>query len=587
MRSTIPEGAEASFVTKVVGLHGMLRDMDRRPEAMSVGASHLPEQVTVRHLPTGSERRIIHRPFVETGMFQTGSTSLDRVLESLPVDYRGPGGAVAVIRDGKAIARYTWGYANLEKHIPMKVDTLMPICSVSKAFTCGAILDVIDDPAKLDPALERYLPLLEGRYPRVVDLCNNQSGLRDYWALTVLCGAAPEGEFRPEDAKRLLTRARTTHFDPGTQFSYSNGNFRILSDLIAEHTGRSLGQLVAERIFKPAGMKTAKWCTESSHFPEYAVGYEGSIETGFFPATNRISLSGDSGVNASLDDMIAWEKFIDRTRDDPNSIYRRISAPTCYSDGSPACYSFGLRRSEVNEVTVTGHGGALRGWRMQRRYAASKRLSVVVMFNHQGDANEAAERILYIALGVSRPLVSQRRADENWFGNYIDHTTKLSLTVSALHHGGVKARFATLPDIMEVVDDRTARSMGMTLRWNDDGSVGLERPFEKLYLNLYKVRGQGERDITGRFHSAELDAALACESAGGEIYVAFEGFLGNGAMQPIYPIGPDIWLMPNERAMDSYPPGAWTLVFERDQVGQVKCVVVGCWLARNIVFDRL
>ncbi|HCH72714.1 MAG TPA: aminopeptidase, partial [Ochrobactrum sp.] len=83
--------------------------------------------------------------------------------------------------------------------------------------------------------------------PSVRDLCNNQSGLRDYWALTVLCGADPEGVFLPEQAQSLLRRLKTTHFAPGTHYSYCNGNFRILADLIESHTGRTLVELLAER----------------------------------------------------------------------------------------------------------------------------------------------------------------------------------------------------------------------------------------------------------------------------------------------------------------------------------------------------
>ncbi len=519
-------------------------------------------------------------------MFQTGNALLDEVLESLPAIYRGPGGAVAVLQDGKALARHAWGYADLERHIPMTAATLMPMCSISKEFTCAAILTAIGDPTKLQPVLERHLPSMGEQRPTVVDLCNNQSGLRDYWALTVLCGAVPEGEFTPEDARTLLSRTTSTHFDPGSQYSYANGNFRLLANIVPEYTGRSLGDLVAESIFRPAGMKTAQWCTESRSFPGDAVGYEGSMATGFVPAVNRISLAGDSGVNACLDDMIAWEHFIDETRDDPDSIYRRISAPTFYVDGAPACYGFGLKKNRIHGIEVSGHGGALRGWSLQRRYAASKRISVVVMFNHQANSNEAANRIIEAALGFLPKPSPERQVDPVWYGNYLDRETKLSLSLTAFGNGRMKARFATLPDIMEVEADGIARSEAMTLERKSGGVIRLARSDENLFIELEKIDGEARRDIEGRFHSAELGSDLVCASSGGEIFVAFEGFLGKGAMQPIYAIGPDVWLMPNERAMDSNPPGDWTLVFERDDAGNVNRATIGCWLARKVVFDR-
>lgn len=518
-------------------------------------------------------------------MFNTGNAVLDDVLSSIPSDYRGPGGAFAVLKDGEVLAQHAWGYADLERHIPMTTKTLMPMCSISKEFTCSALLEAIGDPAVLDAAVRRYLPLLEGPMPRAADLCNNQSGLRDYWALTVLSGASPQGECRAEDGKRLLAQARTTHFDPGSQYSYANGNFRLLSDLIAEHTGQPLGEWVKEKIFGPARMATAEWCEESSEFPGDAVGYEGSMATGHFPAINKIHLSGDSGVNASLEDMIAWELFVDATRDDETSIYRRISTPTTFSDGKPACYSFGLRHMDFNGIAMTGHGGALRGWRLQRRYAPSERLSVVVMFNHECSAPEAADKITTAALGIKPAAPKQIAIDPAWCGHYLDDDTKLSLTVSVAHPGKIKARFGTMPDIMELEDENTARSRLMMLTRTNDG-IRLQRDEENLDITMRKIGGEAKKDIEGRFYSAELDAELVCENAGGEMYVAFEGFLGKGAMQPIYAIGADVWIMPNERAMDSSAPGDWTVVFGRDGDGQVKQVTIGCWLARKVVFEK-
>src|SRR5471030_852695 len=102
--------------------------------------------------------------------------------------------------------------------------------------------------------------------------------------------------------------------------------------------------------------------------PDGTTGYEGTTLRGFRAAENRILWTGDAGLGASLDDMIAWERFIDATRDDPNSLYRRLSAPVMFSDGNPAAYGFGLSRSTEFGREVTGHGGALRGWRSHRLY---------------------------------------------------------------------------------------------------------------------------------------------------------------------------------------------------------------------------
>src|SRR5690606_1620931 len=108
--------------------------------------------------------------------------------------------------------------------------------------------------------------------------------------------------FRKEDARLLFARMRSTHFSPGKNYSYSNGNFRILSDLIEEFTGRSLGELYRERIFTPAGMATAELIPDTAVPADGMIGHEGNDKVGFFPATNRIFWTGDAGISASLDD---------------------------------------------------------------------------------------------------------------------------------------------------------------------------------------------------------------------------------------------------------------------------------------------
>ncbi len=123
---------------------------------------------------------------------------LDRAVAALPERFRGPGGAVAVVKDGEVVLRHAFGYSDLEARIPFAPTTLVPICSITKQFTCALMLDLVGDPAVLDAAVAAQMPKLHGAVPTAANLADNQSGLRDYWALTVLCGAAPEGEFRPE-----------------------------------------------------------------------------------------------------------------------------------------------------------------------------------------------------------------------------------------------------------------------------------------------------------------------------------------------------------------------------------------------------
>jgi D-aminopeptidase len=513
----------------------------------------------------------------------TSAARLDQVLESLPRAYPGPGGAVAVLRDGEVIVRHAWGWANAERRITFTPKTLFRICSITKQFTCAAVLDAFPDPSVLDGDVRARLPNLEGAAPGALHLCHNQSGLRDYWAVAMLHGADPEGAFGELEAARVVGGTRSLQFTPGTRYSYANQNFRILSDILQDRAGRSFAELLRTRVFEPAGMETALLAADTRAMPDGAEGYDGDAETGFRAAVNRIHWTGDAGIGASLDDMIAWERHIDRTRDDPESLYRRLSAPVAFAGGASAGYGFGLGRRTDRGRAMTGHGGALRGWRSQRIYAPSERVSVVVLFNHLSEAHVAAGELLAAALGDDAPPPAVERPAPAWFGAYVEPETGLAVRVEAGPKGKAKVRFGQSDDLLDLQEDGSAGAEGTRLRPEGD-RLWMDRLGENQSSRLEPCSGAPTPDIAGCYRCEELGAELTIADAGGALYGAFSGFLGPGRMELLEPIGPDVWALPCPRALDHTPPGDWTLAFRRDGSGRIAAADVGCWLARRLAY---
>ncbi len=514
------------------------------------------------------------------------SPGLSRVIEDLPLSYPGPGGAVAVVKDGVAIVRHAWGYADLERRTPYTVATQAPICSITKQFTCAALLAVCPDPSELDAAVAAQLPQLHGARPSTLDLANNQSGLRDYWALTVLCGAMPEGGFRPADAITLLGLTRSLHFAPGTAYSYSNGNFRILAAAIEQKASRQFGELLIERIVRPGGMEGAVFAAETADLPGGAVGYEGTLATGWRPGINRIHWTGDAGICASIDDMIAWERFIDRTRGDPEGMYARLARPVTFKDGSVAAYGLGLVRKTLWGRAVSGHDGAIRGWRLQRFWVPSERLSVAIAFNHESDSQAAAMHVLAGALGESdAPAPSDASLAEGFAGTWLDETTGLLLDVKTNSDGTLGATYDGGAETLSVGADSVARGLTMTLA-REGGAIWINRPADAIHSLAVPVAKQSAGDISGTYHSAEFESELEIVNASGSWFAGFRGFLGQGPMLPLLPAGPDVWRLVCNRSLDAPSPGDWTVRTHRSAGGKIEALSIGCWLARNVRFER-
>ncbi len=512
-------------------------------------------------------------------------TELDRVLDLLPQRFQGPGGVAGVVRDGRVIARRAWGYADTAARLPMTAATRLPICSISKQFTCALLLDLVADPASLNAAVADLLPNFTGALPTIQNLADNQSGLRDYWALTVLHGAQPEQHFGQGDALPLIATTKTGHFAPGTSYSYANNNFRILAEVLERHTGRTLDDLLTTRLFTAAGMKTAALLPDTRQNADGVVGYEGDPDAGYIPARNGIHWQGDAGISATLDDMLAYEAHIDATRNDPASLYNRLSTPPRFAFGSAAAYGNGLSHEPVAGRASTGHGGALRGFRAHRRHVASERLSVVVMFNHEGDAHGAAVALLEAALGhqADPPLP----CPPGWDGLWLDQTHGLLVRLTAapdaltLSYGAATTRLIPGPDGSATGDGVTVRRQG--------GHLWMHRSAENLTLiaqPVMPVDGAYGTAIAGRYWSQDLDAALHIDARDGAVFAGFDGRLGRGPMERMYSVADGIWAITNRRSMDAPAPGEWTVQVRRDSRGVTTGLVIGCWLARGVIYDR-
>ena len=519
-------------------------------------------------------------------MTKTLAARLDRALATLPRAYPGPGGAVAVLREGEVLVRHAWGFANAERRIAFTPRTLFRMCSITKQFTCALVLDAFPDPTVLDTDVAARLPRLEQAAPGALHLACNQSGLRDYWAVAMLHGAPAEAPFAEPEAARVIAGTRTLQFTPGTRYSYCNQNFKILSDIVQARTGQSFAERLRARIFEPVGMESAFLAADTRAMPDGTEGYEAMAAGGFRAAENRILWTGDAGLGASLDDMIAWERHIDATRDDPDALYSRLSAPVRFADGAEAVYGFGLGRQSEFGRAITGHGGALRGWRSHRLYVPAERISVVVMFNHLSNAHDAALDLLAAALGEDRRRRSAAGPAPTWLGAYVEPETGLSARIDAAPDSQVRLRFGHSAELLDINADGTAGDEDVRLR-PGEGGIWMERPRENQSSLLRPCPGEPAMDCAGRYRCVELDAELTVADAGGALYGGFSGFLGQSRMELLEPIGPDVWALPCPRALDHTPPGDWTLAFGRDGGGKVANVQVGCWLARGLPYARV
>ena len=292
-----------------------------------------------------------------------------------------PGLAVAVIQGGQPLKLRGYGLANVEHQVPVKPETIFQSGSVGKQFTAAAVMSLVESGAlSLDDSIRKFFPEAPRSWQNVTvrHLLTHTSGVVNYTAGTI--------DYRRDYTEGELVKAAYRlglEFPPGSRWSYSNTGDLVLGALVRKVSGKFYGDLLAERVFGPLGMATARVISESDIVPNRAAGYrllEGKLANQEWVAP-MLNTTADGSLYLSLLDMVAWDKGLREGRVLKPESWAMVYTPARLTSGNPYPYGFGWRVRPVAGQTVHEHGGSWQGFRTTiSRYLGSD-LTVIVLAN--------------------------------------------------------------------------------------------------------------------------------------------------------------------------------------------------------------
>lgn len=302
-------------------------------------------------------------------------------LLDLPAD--APGATIGIAREGRMLVHRSAGLASIELGVPIGPDTTFRIASVSKQFTCAAILLLARD-GKLDPAdpVRKHLPELPTILGSITldHLMRNTSGLRDMLELNRLGGVDLGTPLTEAELDAAIARQATLNFPPGSRYLYSNSGFRLLGQVVERLSGRTLAEFLETRIFAPMGM------TRTRHTPNLAVPIPG-LATGYLPdgagfvrAAHGFPLGGEGGLVSCVEDLMLWSQAMGRGA--LGGIAAELEALVPFTNGEPARYARGLQVDVWRGLRSVSHGGLWPGYKTAYLRIPSKGLTVVAIANN-------------------------------------------------------------------------------------------------------------------------------------------------------------------------------------------------------------
>ena len=307
--------------------------------------------------------------------------------------------SVAIVKDGEVVLRKSYGKCSLAEGLVAGSDTLFAIGSVSKQFTCAAVL-LLAEEGKLsvnDPVAKYYPQLTRAKDITLLDLMNHVSGYPDYYPLDFV----DRRMVAPLSEDELLRRyaGGALDFEPGSNYSYSNTGYILLGRVVERVSGEGLGAFLERRLFKPLGMthtiyepppsdlRLAKGYATFLLSPPEAVAPEG-----------RGWLCGAGGIYSTPEDLARWNIELISGRVLKPESFALMTAPRRLSTGRVSEYGCGISAKLQSGRQVLSHNGAVSGFNASSAIIPSTRSSVVLMCNLEGGLGELPGQLLALLL---------------------------------------------------------------------------------------------------------------------------------------------------------------------------------------------
>lgn len=281
---------------------------------------------------------------------------IDEILRAAAA--AGFGGAVVVELDDQLVLQGGYGYADRERLLPFRADTVHAIGSITKPFTAVAILDLVQKgKLELDAPVGRYLPRAAepGASLTVHQLLTHTSGMAEY------CGDDDELVTKEE----LLTRcmAKPLVNPPGKKWSYSNPAYSVLAAVVEQIANESYDDYLKGRFFIPLGLDRTGNRLPRFSYEEIAKQY---LEGKLVPPTPGRSVdglhwqvAGNGGMQSSAIDMYHW--YLAMSGDlplDPGLSQMMLQAREQRGKNAAATYGWVLIHDDTGEPIHIGHDGS-------------------------------------------------------------------------------------------------------------------------------------------------------------------------------------------------------------------------------------
>jgi CubicO group peptidase (beta-lactamase class C family) len=294
---------------------------------------------------------------------------VDGAMRALMQTHQVPGATISVVADGEIIFAKGYGYADVERRVPVDARTTMfRIASISKLFTWTALMQLVErGEVDLEKNVNAYLDFeIPRTFPQPITakhLLTHTAGFEDRYRGLFASGIedlAPLGEILANNLPARVT-------PPGQEAAYSNYSAALAGYIVERVSGMPFARYVEEKIYAPLDMahSTFREPVPAELEPFLATGYvyrNGAFEAQEFEYDPAIA---DGAMSSSAADMARF--MIAHLQDGRYGAQRILREQTAREmrrrifthDPRVAGMAHGFYEMDLNGQRGVGHGGDL------------------------------------------------------------------------------------------------------------------------------------------------------------------------------------------------------------------------------------
>jgi D-alanyl-D-alanine carboxypeptidase len=279
----------------------------------------------------------------------------------------------------------TFGYADLQKRIPLTTADHFRVGSNTKTFVIAVLLQLVAEKRLgIDDPLSRFslgVTIPNATHITVRELCDMRSGLFEAYdtpQFDRLNGKAP----RNFDQRKLVewAVAQKPYFAPDKGYRYSNTNYILLGLIIESLTHDTIGDQIEKRLLEPFGLaQTSFPLTEAMPSP-WARGYELDKQRNWNDVSNTVPVAfmwSAGAMISDIEDMHRWIRLFTTGEASGAATYKDLI--DCIPFLGNTSFGLGITCSEG----WYGYTGALPGYNTADYYSPQTHLTIVAWITYQ------------------------------------------------------------------------------------------------------------------------------------------------------------------------------------------------------------